>query len=54
MAGHYVNLSSIADLLRFRELDLGQYIFTKSLKKGAAKPKKPAWLYRSYPADELA
>ena len=48
------SLEQIRPLLEFRRNDLGQYLFTRSIKKQAPKPKKPSWLYRSYPAGELA
>lgn len=50
----FCSVEKIAELLRFREHDLGQYIFVKA----TAKPKiqstqRPSWLYRSYPEGEL-
>jgi SAM-dependent methyltransferase len=53
-AQRFCNVEKMADLLRFREHDLGQYIFIRAV----AQPKdlatkKPAWLYRSYPPEEL-
>ncbi len=53
-AGAYCNLDAIAPLLKFREDGLGQYIFVKAKALQREKQtKKPAWLYRSYPAEEL-
>jgi SAM-dependent methyltransferase len=52
-ASHYSSVSKLAPLLRHRELGLGQYIFMRALNTGKAGAKKPAFLYRSYPADEL-
>lgn len=52
-AGSYAAISEYENLLKHRELDLGQYIFVRALNTGEAGKKKPAFLYRSYPADEL-
>ena len=40
--------------IRHREHDLGQYLFTRWKKAAACNSKRPAWLYRSYPAAEIA
>lgn len=48
-------VDKIAELLRFRENDLGQYIFIKAIvKAGEQRTRRPNWLYRSYPEGELA
>ncbi len=52
-ASSYAPVPEFENLLRHRELDLGQYIFVRALNIGKAGEKKPAFLYRSYPADEL-
>lgn len=50
----FCKIEKIINLLKFRENDLGQYIFIKAVaKSNCSNPKKPAWLYRSYPAGEL-
>lgn len=50
----FCKIENIADLLRFREHDLGQYIFIKAVvRQGDTKTKRPTWLYRSYPEGEL-
>ncbi|MEJ7745178.1 MAG: methyltransferase domain-containing protein [Luteimonas sp.] len=36
-----------------REYDLGQYLFTRWRKEREPHPKRPDWLYRSYPAEQL-
>lgn len=36
-----------------REHGLGQYIFIRARNAGSANQKKPSWLYRSYPDNEL-
>ena len=51
----YCSVEEIAQLLRTRENDLGQYIFFKAtLIKQETNLKRPSWLYRSYTKDELA
>jgi 2-polyprenyl-3-methyl-5-hydroxy-6-metoxy-1,4-benzoquinol methylase len=40
-------------LVKFREHDLGQYIFVRAVSRGGGSGKKPNWLYRSYPSSEL-
>ena len=51
----YCSVEEIAQLLRTRENDLGQYIFFKAtLIKQETNLKRPSWLYRSYTEDELA
>lgn len=52
-ANSYAPVSDYQNLLKHRELDLGQYIFVRALNTGKAGEKKPAFLYRSYPIDEL-
>jgi SAM-dependent methyltransferase len=52
-ASSYVSGSELEGLLRHREMDLGQYIFVRALNTGKAGERKPAFLYRSYAADEL-
>lgn len=48
------SLSALYPLLKFRENDLGQYIFLKATATGRKPPTaRPAWLYRSYPSGEL-
>ncbi|MCB2180418.1 MAG: class I SAM-dependent methyltransferase [Desulfobulbaceae bacterium] len=50
----YVDLNRLEALVRFRADDLGQYIFLKATKTAQTDAlKRPAWLYRSYPANEL-
>ena len=42
-------------LVEQRRDDLGQYIFVQAIKTGEPPaPKRPKWLYRSYPPDELS
>jgi len=52
-ASAYCDVDRIVPLVRFREHDLGQYLFSKWRNARDAEPLKPSWLYRSYPPDEL-
>jgi SAM-dependent methyltransferase len=53
-AEEFISVEKIADLLRFRENDLGQYIFIKAISVSNEKKKqRPSWLYRSYPDGDL-
>lgn len=54
-AGDFVDLEKLAELVASRDADLGQYIFIKATSKSnvALPDKLPAWLYRSYPEQEL-
>lgn len=38
---------------RGRENDLGQYLFSRWKKTGRSEVRLPAWLYRSYPSEQL-
>lgn len=52
-----VNTNALASALgsiKNREHDLGQYLFTRWRKTGVSGTKRPAWLYRSYPEQEVA
>jgi SAM-dependent methyltransferase len=49
----YASVPEFESFLRHREMDLGQYIFVRALNTGKAGERKPAFLYRSYPTDEL-
>jgi hypothetical protein len=51
---HNVNLNKISDLIKFRENDLGQYIFLRAKKTNKQiGAKRPNWLYRSLPEGQL-
>lgn len=51
----YPNLPALAPLLKFREHDLGQYVFVKAIVAPKDTPTtRPAWLYRSYAEGALA
>lgn len=49
----YVDRDALTGLVRFREADLGQYIFVRARKTGGARTAKPDFLYRSYPPGEI-
>lgn len=49
----YLDPEKFGQLIKYREHDLGQYIFIRARKTGEDKGKKPAWLYRSYDPAEL-
>lgn len=49
----FFDLTGFVDKLKFREQDLGQYIFVKARKVTVTGNKKPSFLYRSYPESEL-
>jgi len=50
----FCSVEKIAELIRYRENDLGQYIFIKAtVKQKEQNSKRPDWLYRSYPEGEL-
>ncbi|NWC85301.1 methyltransferase domain-containing protein [Pseudomonas reactans] len=51
--GSYLDPDKFGHLIKYREHDLGQYIFIRARKTGVDKGKKPAWLYRSYDSAEL-
>lgn len=52
-AGDYFKLESLISLVSFRSNDLGQYLFSRSRNLGPGQRKRPGWLYRSYPTEEL-
>ena len=49
----YVDRKILRTQLDYRKHDLGQYLFTRSRRLPAARVKKPDFLYRSLPADQL-
>jgi len=52
-SAQFFDLSKIKNLVMFRKGALGQYVFLRARNSRAANPKKPSWLYRSYPSGEL-
>jgi SAM-dependent methyltransferase len=50
----FYSLETIAPLTAFRAADLGQYLFSRWRKTGPTPDRKPSWLYRSYPEEQLA
>jgi SAM-dependent methyltransferase len=50
----FCDVERITELLRYREADLGQYIFIKAVVRSRTlDTKRPRWLYRSYPDSNL-
>ena len=52
-AASYASINKLEGMLKFRENDLGQYIFLKAVNTSRSARKRPSWLYRSYAAGEL-
>lgn len=52
-ANNYCSVAKLQPFLKYRELDLGQYIFVRAINQQQGRTKKPAFLYRSYPEDQL-
>jgi len=47
-------LDAMLSAIENRKYDLGQYLFTRWNNAAPANRKKPSWLYRSYPAEQMA
>jgi SAM-dependent methyltransferase len=54
LAHLYADPTTFSHLLQQRKDDLGQYLFIRARNTRPARPKKPNWLYRSYPPGELS
>ncbi len=52
-AGEFYDLKTIAPLVAHRGEDLGQYLFCRARATHACDGRKPSWLYRSYPPEQL-
>ena len=52
-ANNYFAVTKLQPFLKHREQDLGQYIFVKAINNRPAGRKKPAFLYRSLPTEQL-
>jgi len=52
-AEKFLPLGRFANLVKYRQEDLGQYIFCRARIVGKDRGKRPAFLYRSYPENEL-
>ena len=46
-------LSEALSSTTYREYDLGQYLFSRWRKISECGPRRPSWLYRSYPSEQL-
>jgi SAM-dependent methyltransferase len=53
IANSLFDIGKFSDLIKFRQEDLGQYIFLAATPSHEAQTKLPSWLYRSYPDGEL-
>jgi SAM-dependent methyltransferase len=53
-AAAYADLANLKSRLAPRKNDLGQYIFIKAANSLRVPQKRPSWLYRSLPSDQLA
>lgn len=49
----FIPSSQLATLIEQRPDELGQYIFIRATNRHDPNHKKPAWLYRSYPSEEV-
>ncbi|MGI0135271.1 MAG: class I SAM-dependent methyltransferase, partial [Candidatus Micrarchaeaceae archaeon] len=47
-------INSVIRSIPNREFDLGQYLFSASVSRRPANPRRPAWLFRSYDPEEMA
>lgn len=47
-------INAVLDSQKFRDKDLGQYLFTRWHNSNEGESKLPRWLYRSYPEDRMA
>jgi SAM-dependent methyltransferase len=52
-ADRFFPTAQASPLVKYREQDLGQYLFVRAVNIRPAKVKRPEWLYRSYPLGEL-
>lgn len=52
-AGNLCPVDALAEMVRPRQHDLGQYLFSRSRKAHQVREKRPTWLFRSYPEDQL-
>lgn len=49
----FCSVRKFIDLIQYRKLDLGQYVFGRAKKSRNANTRKPGWLYRSYAPEEM-
>ncbi len=53
-SAHYnIDLNKLSELIKFRDNDLGQYLFVKAKNTNSLAIKRPSWLYRSFPQGQL-
>ena len=53
LAGNHMDWTPLVPLIRHRERDLGQYLFARAVNGPPASTKRPEFLFRSYPANEI-
>jgi SAM-dependent methyltransferase len=53
-AQHAPAINAMIHGIANRKYDLGQYLFTSSVNQREAETRRPSWLFRSYPAEEMA
>jgi 2-polyprenyl-3-methyl-5-hydroxy-6-metoxy-1,4-benzoquinol methylase len=53
MADHHLPIQEYASIVRTPHNFLGGYIFIRARASGTPEPKKPLWLFRSYPPDQM-
>jgi SAM-dependent methyltransferase len=46
-------LNKLFSQIKHREHDLGQYIFVKAINTRKAESRKPRWLYKSFPSEQM-
>jgi len=52
-AAHFADIEKLLELVRFRQHDLGQYLFVRATKADRHTELLPSWLFRSYDASKL-
>lgn len=50
---HFPRPAFLLTLLRARQADLGQYLFARAFNRRPARTRKPSFLFRSYPPEQL-
>ena len=52
-AHHFCDLAKVLPLVSHRAADLGHYHFCRARKRRRGRARKPSWLYRSYPPEQM-
>lgn len=53
LASNFYPVEAVAEMVKLRAHDLGQYLFSRSVNRRAGSSKRPRWLYRSYAESEM-